>query len=115
MTRLLPRFCFWVLFVSSMVFHASADTGASRFVFCSDGNSRRIAIVTLPHADTPWNVILTVNGRNEPARTSPYVFGAAPAREGFLFAVLPKAGTPPIFVFDDNHAEWSGRIYGPCP
>jgi FlaA1/EpsC-like NDP-sugar epimerase len=114
MSRFAPSLCLWIILLSTQALATALDRVASRMMFCADGRARRLMVVVLPQSNTPWNVMLTVNGRNEPARISPYVFGAAAAREGFLFAVLPKAGTPPIFIFDDNHAEWGGRIYGPC-
>lgn len=88
----------------------------SRFDLCGEGQAkRRIRVAIFDERQGPWNVVLTTNGRNEPARTTPYIFGSVAPREGFLIAILPQAKTPPILIFDDGHAEWAGRFYFPCP
>jgi hypothetical protein len=87
----------------------------SRFDFCGEGEPKRhIRIAIFDEQQDPWNVVLTTNGRNEPAKATPYIFGNVPPREGFLIAILPKAKTPPILIFDDGHAEWAGRLYFTC-
>jgi hypothetical protein len=88
----------------------------SRFDFCGEGQAKRhVRVAIFDENKDPWNVILTTNGRNEPARATPYIFGSVTPREGFLIAILPQAKTPPILIFDDGHAEWAGRFYFPCP
>jgi hypothetical protein len=88
----------------------------SRFEFCGeDGPKRHIRIAIYNELQDPWNVVLTLNGRNEPAKVAPYIFGSVKPREGYLLAILPKAKTPPILIFDDGHAEWAGKFYFTCP
>ncbi|NBQ40689.1 MAG: hypothetical protein EBU34_13155 [Alphaproteobacteria bacterium] len=87
----------------------------SRFEFCGEGEPKRhLRIAIYDELQDPWNVVLTTNGRNEPAKVTPYIFGNVTPREGFLIAILPKAKTPPILIFDDGHAEWAGKFYFPC-
>ena len=95
---------------------ACAGTLPSRFEFCGEGEPKRsVHVVIDESAKGPWNVILTTNGRNEPARTSTYIFGSAVPRIGFLVAILPMEKTPPLLIFDDGHAEWAGHFYVKCP
>ena len=86
------------------------------FDFCGEGGSRRVIRVVMDHATKdPWNVILSTNGRAEPAKISRYIFGSSEPLDGFLMAILPMAKTPPLLIFDDGHAEWAGRYYIKCP
>ncbi len=105
-----------VLYAASSL--SSAAIGAdlpSRFEFCGEGEPKRhIRVAIFDEIQDPWNGILTTNGRNEPAKATPYLYGNVMPRDGFLVAILPKAKTPPILIFDDGHAEWAGRLYFPC-
>jgi len=74
-----------------------------------------IRVVVDQSSNDPWNVILSTNGRAEPAKSSRYVFGGSQPRNGFLMAILPMAKTPPLLIFEDGHAEWAGRYYVKCP
>ena len=86
------------------------------FDFCGEGGSRRFIRVVMDHATKdPWNVVLSTNGRAEPAKISRYIFGSFEPRDGFLLAILPMAKTPPLLIFADGHAEWAGRYYIKCP
>jgi hypothetical protein len=108
--------CFGFLISVSLGCAARSADLPSRFEFCGEGEPKRhVRIAIYDQLQDPWNVVLTTNGRNEPAKVTPYIFGNVPPREGFLIAVLPKAKTPPILIFDDGHAEWAGKFYFPCP
>ena len=109
----LLSFGFYV--ASSLLSAAIATELPSRFEFCGEGEPKRhIRVAIYDEIQDPWTVILTTNGRNEPAKASPYLYGNVAPRDGFLVAILPKAKTPPILIFDDGHAEWAGRLYFPC-
>ena len=95
---------------------AGAGDLPSRFDFCGEGEPKRwVHVIVDESAKSPWNVILTANGRNEPAKTSTYIFGSVEPRAGFLVAILPMEKTPPLLIFDDGHAEWAGHYYVKCP
>jgi hypothetical protein len=103
------------LFAVSLNGAVAAAELPSRFEFCGEGEPRRhIRVAIFNEEQDPWNVVLTTNGRNESAKATPYIFGNVTPREGFLIAILPRAKTPPILIFDDGHAEWAGRFYVKC-
>jgi hypothetical protein len=87
----------------------------ARYNFCGNGDQRRrIQIDILAISNNEWDVLLSVNGRNELAKRAEFVYADSLPSAGFLFAVLPAAKTPPIFLFADGHAEWAGRYYFKC-
>ncbi len=107
---------FGLLWAVGPVFEAKAGDLPDRFDFCAEGGAKRwIRVVIDGQTKDLWNVVLTTNGRNEPARTSSYIFGSTAPRAGFLVAILPMAKTPPLLIFDDGHAEWAGHYYVRCP
>jgi hypothetical protein len=121
MTWRIDRLAWRLLFcgltiVSGPTSSASAADMPQIFDFCGEGGPRRFIRVVMDQASKePWNVILSTNGRAEPAKSSRYIFGGSEPRNGFLMAILPMAKTPPLLIFDDGHAEWAGRYYIKCP
>jgi len=110
--RILSLILFLIL--TTIPAFATAQVEA-RYDFCGNGDQRRrIQIDILAFTSDEWNVLLSVNGRNELAKRSEFVYAGSMPRAGFLFAVLPAAKTPPIFLFADGHAEWAGRYYFKC-
>jgi hypothetical protein len=107
---------FGLAFVLSQMSWARAADMPQIFDFCGEVGPRRfIRVVMDPASKEPWNIILSTNGRAEPAKYSRYIFGGSEPRNGFLMAILPMAKTPPLLIFDDGHAEWAGRYYIKCP
>ncbi len=110
--RILSLILFLILTTIPAIATAQVE---ARYDFCGNGDQRRrIQIDILAFTSDEWNVLLSVNGRNELAKRSEFVYAGSMPRAGFLFAVLPAAKTPPIFLFADGHAEWAGRYYFKC-